>query len=541
MHPVAILTALIPACLACGGGDPGAAAAADTVEAEASPAALECEVIRSSTALPDEVRETSGLARSGRDQALLWTHNDAGNEPLIYAFDRSGRLVQRVRVVGADLTDWEDVEAAPCGDASCLYLADIGDNDSNRERVTIYRVAEPAAGASRTAPADALHARFPDGPKDAEALFAHGSGDLYVVNKGRREGIGLYRYAAPHRAGETGTLEHVRQLFPEPRNDADRVTAASATSDGRWVGIRTYRTLYLYRTDRLLGEDAVEATVVDLSSLGEAQGRASRWRTTAPSGCRARPGAMVSHLAGRASTASSRTTEAGPRSPVSAVHARTGQAGPVPGRAEIAYLSSGTRFATASPPMTHLVMEDLMAEVQVDGTTIELTVGDIAAQDGVDAVVNAANAELRIGGGVAGALHRAAGPGLEEETRPLAPIRPGEAVITSGHRLPNPYVIHSLGPVYGRDEPADELLASCYREALRLAEQNGLRSIAFPAISTGAFGYPMEAAARIALETVTTEARRLSAVGTIRFVLYDEAALDVHRRALEALGGKVDG
>lgn len=178
-----------------------------------------------------------------------------------------------------------------------------------------------------------------------------------------------------------------------------------------------------------------------------------------------------------------------------------------------------------------------MTEHRVDGTTIELIVGDIARQDGFNAVVNAANAELRIGGGVAGALHRAAGPGLEEETRPLAPIRPGEAVITSGHELPNPHVLHCLGPVYGRDEPADELLASCYREALRLAEENGLRSIAFPALSTGAFGYPMEPAARIALETVITAATRLDTVRTIRFVLHDEQALDVHRRVLEDLTG----
>lgn len=176
-----------------------------------------------------------------------------------------------------------------------------------------------------------------------------------------------------------------------------------------------------------------------------------------------------------------------------------------------------------------------MTELRVNGTTIELTVGDIAAQSGFDAVVNAANAELRIGGGVAGALHRAAGPGLEEETRPLAPIRPGEAVITSGHRLPNPHVIHCLGPVYGRDEPADELLMSCYRQALRLAEENNLRSIAFPAISTGAFGYPMEPAARIALDTVAAEAKALTSVHTIRFVLHDDQALDIHRRVLGRL------
>jgi O-acetyl-ADP-ribose deacetylase len=172
---------------------------------------------------------------------------------------------------------------------------------------------------------------------------------------------------------------------------------------------------------------------------------------------------------------------------------------------------------------------------RTDGIELELVVGDIAAQEGFGAVVNAANAELRTGGGVAGALHRAAGPGLEAEGRALAPIRPGQAVITSGHRLPNPWVIHCLGPVYGRDEPADELLASCYGEALRIAEEKGLRSVAFPAISTGAFGFPAGDAARIALRTVLDAAPRLESVERVRFVLYDQATLDLHQRVLAAL------
>lgn len=140
----------------------------------------------------------------------------------------------------------------------------------------------------------------------------------------------------------------------------------------------------------------------------------------------------------------------------------------------------------------------------------------------MDAVVNAANAELRRGGGVAGAIHRAAGPGLEEEASALAPILPGQAVVTSAHGLPNQYVIHCLGPVYGRDEPAEGLLADCYFNALRLAEQRSLRSIAFPAISTGIFGYPVEAAARVALKAVLEMVPRLSSVRHIRFVLFDE-------------------
>jgi O-acetyl-ADP-ribose deacetylase (regulator of RNase III) len=178
-----------------------------------------------------------------------------------------------------------------------------------------------------------------------------------------------------------------------------------------------------------------------------------------------------------------------------------------------------------------------MIEQRFGEVTLQLTVGDIADQPDVEAVVNAANAELQMGGGVAGAIHRAAGPGLAEECAPLAPIRPGECVITSGHRLPNPHVIHCLGPIYGADEPAPALLASCYERALELADEAGLRSVAFPAISTGAFGYPMADAARVALRTISETAVRLTNVQLVRMVLYSQRDLQVHRQALEELGG----
>lgn len=174
-------------------------------------------------------------------------------------------------------------------------------------------------------------------------------------------------------------------------------------------------------------------------------------------------------------------------------------------------------------------------EATRDGVVLECVEGDIASQPEFDAVVNAANARLRIGGGVAGAIHRAAGPGLEKECRPLAPIQPGEAVITGGHDLPNDHVVHALGPVYGEDEPADELLRSCYVESLRLADENGVRSIAFPAISTGAFGYPLEEAARIAVETAWEEAPALESVRRIRFTLFGEDALRAHEEVLREL------
>lgn len=166
---------------------------------------------------------------------------------------------------------------------------------------------------------------------------------------------------------------------------------------------------------------------------------------------------------------------------------------------------------------------------------IELLRGDITAQNDLEAIVNAANAQLMIGGGVAGAIHRAAGPGLEEECRPLAPIAPGEAVLSSGHQLPNPYVIHCLGPVYGQDEPSDRLLADCYKNALILAQEKGIASVGFPAISTGAFGYPMEDAAHVALHTLKEMLEELDSPIFVRFVLFGQQDLDVHIHVMQEL------
>ena len=134
-----------------------------------------------------------------------------------------------------------------------------------------------------------------------------------------------------------------------------------------------------------------------------------------------------------------------------------------------------------------------------------------------------------------GAIHRAAGPGLEEECHPLAPIKPGQAVITGGHNLPNRYVIHCLGPVYGVDKPEEELLAKCYYKALQLAEQHKIDSIAFPAISTGAFGYPIKEAVEVTFRTITAMLQKLQYVKRIRFVLYSDRDLDIHKEVLSRI------
>ena len=165
---------------------------------------------------------------------------------------------------------------------------------------------------------------------------------------------------------------------------------------------------------------------------------------------------------------------------------------------------------------------------QIGHVQLEAVQGDISNQPGITAIVNAANARLMPGGGVAGAIHKAAGPGLAEECRPMAPIHPGEAVISGAHHLPNQFVIHCLGPVYGRDKPENRLLADCYRNSLHLADKNEIESIAFPAISAGAFGYPFEAATDIALKTIHDTIPELKHLQLIRFVLFGELDFDVY-------------
>ncbi|MGM0612631.1 MAG: macro domain-containing protein [Bacteroidota bacterium] len=161
---------------------------------------------------------------------------------------------------------------------------------------------------------------------------------------------------------------------------------------------------------------------------------------------------------------------------------------------------------------------------------IELVQGDITKQSDITAIVNAANAELLPGGGVAGAIHRAAGPELEMESHPLGPVKPGEAVITKGYNLPNEFVIHSLGPVYGLDKPEDKFLAACYQNALQLADEKNIESIAFPAISTGAFGFPIKPAAEISLKAIREMMDALKQVKMIRMVLFSDHDLDTYEQ-----------
>jgi O-acetyl-ADP-ribose deacetylase len=175
---------------------------------------------------------------------------------------------------------------------------------------------------------------------------------------------------------------------------------------------------------------------------------------------------------------------------------------------------------------------------KIHQSTLDLIQGDIVAQD-VDAIVNAANSSLLGGGGVDGAIHRAAGPELMAECRTIGGCPTGEARITRGYRLKARHIIHTVGPVYhGRPRDA-ELLASAYRSSLQLASQHNIKTLAFPSISTGAYGYPLDDAAPIALRTVEEYLIKHPEIELVRFILWDATARVAYERAARTLGDEI--
>jgi O-acetyl-ADP-ribose deacetylase len=175
-----------------------------------------------------------------------------------------------------------------------------------------------------------------------------------------------------------------------------------------------------------------------------------------------------------------------------------------------------------------------MSTHMINGVTLALLRGNIVEVK-ADAIVNAANSGLRGGGGVDGAIHRAGGPSIMEECRKIGGCPTGSAVVTTAGRLPANYVFHAVGPIYSGNRDDERLLTSAYQSCLNLAEQHQVKSIAFPSLSTGIYGYPLELAAPIALRTIIEHIKKPTNLQQVMMVLFGENAYKVHEQALNEL------
>src|ERR1700741_4868888 len=230
-----------------------------------------CTVTGAPVALPDAVHEAGGVAGGRRrNEGILWTRADSG-EPQVLALSLDGAPRGTVRIAGARVEDWEDVSVGPCAAGSCLFVGDIGDNSARGARITIYRVPEPEPGSGTSAPAEALHATYPDGAHDAEAFFVAGDGRIYVVTKGETGPAAVYRFPASPAAGSESRLEHVRALNGRV-GQRERITGADVSPDGRWVALRTLEVVDFHPFTALTGGAEGAPLRYDLSPAREAQG-----------------------------------------------------------------------------------------------------------------------------------------------------------------------------------------------------------------------------------------------------------------------------
>jgi hypothetical protein len=221
--------------------------------------------------LVPELHEGSGLAASRRTPGRFWSHNDSG-EPVLVALDGAGRVSGRLQLTGATVEDWEAIAVGPCPSGSCIHVADIGDNGAERERITVYRIGEPAMPTG-TAHADVFHATYPDGAHDAEALLITPDGRLHIVTKGDPGPVSVYRFPAELRAGARMPLERVGQSRDSGSHaEADGITDGAVSPDGRWVVLRTVGALIFYPASDILAGRWSEAERVDLTAIDEPQG-----------------------------------------------------------------------------------------------------------------------------------------------------------------------------------------------------------------------------------------------------------------------------
>lgn len=269
MRGIASAAALV---LLAGGCGPRADAE-EVAEAPAAEGAWACRIVTPEVTLGSPVREASGASLDRRAPGVFWTHGDSGNPPVLFALGRNGELLGRVPVEGARNRDWEDMAIGPCPGGTCVYVADIGNNNARQMDLVLYRAPVPSPGDAATAPAQAFRARFPGAGRDAEGVFVMPQGEIYLVTKGGSGPVELWRWPTPLAADTVQQLERVRELAPRVQQLGDLVTGAGASPDGRWVALRTYGRLAIYRAADLLGTGG-PAYTMDLAALGESFGEA---------------------------------------------------------------------------------------------------------------------------------------------------------------------------------------------------------------------------------------------------------------------------
>lgn len=229
--------------------------------------------IDGSIALLAPLPEASGVTASVRQPHRFWTHNDSG-QPVLFNLDERGAVRGRVELAGVTVTDWEAVAAGACPSGSCLYVADIGDNNATRDHITLYRLPEPGDSDATAAAVESFDATYPDGAHDAETLLVTRDGGVYVVTKGSTGPVALYKF--PMELPVNGTvarLERVGEPHTAGKVDKDeQITDGGVSSDGTRIVLRTHDTLFFFQTQQLLGGNWTVAQTSDLTPLGEAQG-----------------------------------------------------------------------------------------------------------------------------------------------------------------------------------------------------------------------------------------------------------------------------
>ncbi len=223
--------------------------------------------------LPAILNESSGVAWSRSSEGVLFSHNDGGHPASIYALGVDGTLLGEIPLAGVRNRDWEDIATADCAQGSCIYLADVGDNAEVREEVVLYRVPDPTVYDGTPLEAEAFPMVLPDGPRDMEAVFVLPGEEVFFVSKGRSDPVTLYRYPSPLRPGRTVELEAVQTFSDKRLPIPNQVTGADASWDGKFVAIRSYEALSIFRVDngRL---EPISGGRAALRTLNEAQGEA---------------------------------------------------------------------------------------------------------------------------------------------------------------------------------------------------------------------------------------------------------------------------